>query len=684
MIKYKFGGQSGKTMSLKVSEDLLAIRGKRDHPITEARLSDASRSLLSEMVLVASFPEANVSIYRCVGRGSRTARKVRNDARDRLSAEQEVRFAGRTLVDQQGVLHLYTENAFVKFEDALKVAECKAIIKNSGFKVKRKGKFAKNAFLLEAAEGTGLAVFEMVDQLLQRSDVEFCHPEIIKQRKVKKIGPQQWHLKKTKISGREIDAHVHVKEAWQSSKGEGVVIAVIDEGIDVDHPEFSGSAKIVSPRDFLKDSDDPRPQFDFEKHGTACAGVALANGKGSASGVAPEASLMPLRLIANLGSLLEAEAITWAADKGADIISCSWGPPDGAWWDASDPAHIHDQPIPDSTRLAIEYAAREGRNGKGCLIVWAAGNGRENVLFDGYASHPDVIAVSASNDRNKRCVYSDFGEQIFCCFPSGDMEHRPFNHDRPLSPGIWTTDNMGAKGYNPGSNFAQVNIGDQAGSYTASFSGTSSSTPGVAGVIALMLSLNPELKAGEVKEILKQSCDKIDPSFGNYDSNGHSLYYGYGKLNALKAVQNTGTANDPMPSIRVSGYLGFRKKGATILQEGQRISSDRWLDKLIGISLQLKPFHPELGIQYQLIYNNIGVGSIGNDGQYISHGDKRRKAIGLSIQLTGALSDEYSVRYQIKRRRSDDWIAAKDGQVCGAAAGRGEAIVGCMVEIVRL
>ena len=88
--------------------------------------------------------------------------------------------------------------------------------------------------------------------------------------------------------------------------------------------------------------DDPRPKDTFpsrrfgENHGTACAGVACANGIDGASGVAPQAKLMPIRLVSGLGSIQEAKAFKWAADNGADVISCSWGPPDGDWFDPSD------------------------------------------------------------------------------------------------------------------------------------------------------------------------------------------------------------------------------------------------------------------------------------------------------------------------------------------------------------
>jgi subtilisin family serine protease len=254
--------------------------------------------------------------------------------------------------------------------------------------------------------------------------------------------------------------------------------------------------------------------------------------------------------MSGLGSQGEADAFAWAADNGADVISCSWGPIDGDWWDPADAAHRAFIPLPDNTRLAIEHALANGRGGKGCVICWAAGNGNESVDNDGYASHPGVIAVAACNDRGKRSVYSDTGKALWCAFPSDDSaleavdqlpQPRPKggvwdeDHPEPRTPGIWTTDISGAPGYNRG---AGTSGGDALGNYTNSFGGTSSATPGVAGVAALVLAVNKKLRHEEVKDILKRACDRIDTAKGAYDSTtGHSLLYGFGRLNAAKAVK---------------------------------------------------------------------------------------------------------------------------------------------------
>ncbi|MDR4507190.1 MAG: S8 family serine peptidase [Candidatus Brocadiaceae bacterium] len=535
-----FGTKDEPGFDLEQSDDLIAVRTRSGRSITRATgpVATPLSAELEDGKLVAAYPEAGVEVYRvAVDRGARSL----TDRKTTLRASSDVRFAGGVLVDpvtKEPVL--YTENLFIKFTDTVDPDDCVAVLRDAGLTVKNEVSYATNAYFVAAPEGTGQKVFAIAANLLKREDIEYCHPELIRPRARKGIFPQQWHLKKTAVSGVVVDAHANVEAAHEITRGEDVTIAIIDDGVDIDHTEFSGSGKVVAPRDASLQTNDPRPKDPFgsgpedgENHGTACAGVACANGSNGASGVAPKARLIPIRLSSGLGSQREAEAFTWAADNGADVISCSWGPPDGRWWNQNDPRHHQAFPLPASTKLAIDYAVNNGRSGKGCVVLFAAGNGNESVDNDGYASYSKVIAVAACNDRGARSVYSDFGAAVWCAFPSSDFGHAPFNHPDPLTPGIWTTDRSGNDGYNVGNAAG----GDVAGDYTNSFGGTSSSCPGAAGVAALVLSVNPNLRWHEVKDIFRRACNMIDPQGGGYDTSGHSLKYGYGRLNARTAVE---------------------------------------------------------------------------------------------------------------------------------------------------
>jgi subtilisin family serine protease len=533
MPEVKFGRKDEPSTQFQKSENLIAIRTRSRRSVTAVPVPTAAAAELEGGRLVLSFPEVGVEIYQVpIGDGQRsiTERKVA------LRSLPDIRFAGGVLVDgQSGEPVIYTENLFVKFIDTADPDDCKRIIREAGLTIKEEVTYATNAFFVNTPEGTGERVFEIALALLDRDDVEYCHPEIVRKRSFRAIAPQQWHLKTTVLNGITIAASANVEAAHQIVQGEGITIAIIDDGIDIDHPEFSGFGKLVAPRDATQGSNDPRPKdIDYpENHGTACAGVACADGSAGASGVAPKAKLMPIRLASDLGSQQEANAFRWAADNGADIISCSWGPQDGEWFNPNDPLHNRRVDLPASIKLAIDYATTQGRGGKGCVVLFAAGNGNESVDNDGYASYEKVIAIAACNDRGKRSIYSDFGNAVWCAFPSDDAAgNARVPNPAPLTTGIWTTDRTGNRGYNRGI----VARGDVNGNYTNSFGGTSSACPGAAGVAALVLAVNPNLRSSEVKDLFKRACDRIDPAGGGYNVNGWSKFYGYGRLNAQTAV----------------------------------------------------------------------------------------------------------------------------------------------------
>jgi subtilisin family serine protease len=171
-----------------------------------------------------------------------------------------------------------------------------------------------------------------------------------------------------------------------------------------------------------------------------------------------------------------------------------------------------------------------------------------------------VVAVAACNDTGTRSVYSDTGKALWCAFPSNDFDlakiarlpsPRPHggvwneDHPEPKTKGIWTTDRSGWHGYNRGAS------GDAKGDYTDGFGGTSSAAPGVAGDAALVLARNPGLRQEDVRDILKRACDQIDTANGAYDpATGHSRLYGYGRVNARKAVELAGRARKVLPKSK--------------------------------------------------------------------------------------------------------------------------------------
>lgn len=320
---------------------------------------------------------------------------------------------------------------------------------------------------------------------------------------------RQYELKNVgQIAGLGDDSNdMHVPEAWDLvSVSPDVVVAVIDSGVNLTHPDLNLVTGYNHDGSVGGSPQDSPPVA----HGTCCAGNigAIGNNLIGVMGTAPNVKIMPVYS----GYTIEhhASAINVAVAHVADILSNSWG------WVGAPSSNIE---------AAITNALTEGR-----IVLFAAGNGPDrspytyDVVFPGnLTSSTDVICVGASSatDEHKAAASSDgnfwwgssyVGDGPDVCAPS---------------PWSYTTDIQGALGYNDGS---LIDPSDStSANYTPTFGGTSSSTPKVAGIVALMLSANPNLTPADVKCILRETADDIDV-FGIDDKTGA------GRVNAYQAV----------------------------------------------------------------------------------------------------------------------------------------------------
>ncbi len=328
----------------------------------------------------------------------------------------------------------------------------------------------------------------------------------------------EWHLRN---SGFVVDfdkrlkkgADAKVIDAWEKIGSLGsreIVVAVIDNGFDLTHPDLKD--KVYKPYDLWTQSSNLEQGDPRFTHGTPCASVAVgaSNGYGI-TGAAPNARFMPVSGTSFSARATE-EMFDYCINNGADIISCSWGTTDSAFT------------LNPLKEEAIAKAAREGRNGKGCIVLYAVGNDDlDYVSF--YSAHPDVIAVAASTSQDVHATYSNRGREVTLCAPS--------NGDWPITAArAWWDEGVS---WETGE-YRYWRDGQSRGDKYKHFGGTSSSCPLVAGICALVLSVNPELTAKQVKELLCRTADKIG-SPADYDSNGHSRKYGHGRVNAARAVQ---------------------------------------------------------------------------------------------------------------------------------------------------
>lgn len=366
---------------------------------------------------------------------------------------------------------------------------------------------------------------------------------------------QQWHLER-----------VGAADAWAYTRGKRTVrIAILDDGVDVDHPALRpnlyrrpvpGEKRDLYGRDFCvsprarghfdprpKGFDDDHPGFAWNDiHGTPCAGVAAGTGP-RAYGLAPGCRLLPVKVFTALPRAIDEEgdnafasdsavaaAIRYAAlEARADILSCSWGG------------------LPSKPLLqAFRDAATDGRDGRGALIVCAAGNDGIDAI-DYPASDPHALAIGASTDRERRAPYSNRGRKLWVVAPSDGGDR-----------GIFTTDVAErGRGYNPG----LATHGGRDGLYCNDFGGTSSATPLVAGLCALLLSIDSDLTRDEVHRALADTAAKIGPASA-YGADGHSLQYGYGRIDAASAVAHVADAKPGRGRGRTPAKTTAAKKPA--------------------------------------------------------------------------------------------------------------------------
>ncbi len=331
----------------------------------------------------------------------------------------------------------------------------------------------------------------------------------------------QWHLKTSGTASPGTD--VKVAGVWNYGgvgiRGAGVRIGIVDDGLEQSHPDLASNVDVVNAWDWNGNDPDPAPGS-ADAHGTACAGIAAARAENAlgGSGVAPEATLVGMRLIAApTTDEQEAEAIIWKKDL-IQVKSNSWGP--------SDSGRTLDGPGP-LTLAALEYATSSGRDNKGTIFVWAAGNGHadsDNSNNDGYANSIFTIATAAMDSSGNAANYSEAGANLVVCAPSDGTFP---------ALGITTTDLTGGAGYNPANSAT-------GGDYTDDFGGTSAAAPVVAGVVALMLEKNPLLGWRDVQEILIRSATRVHPGDSGWVVNGAGLNfhprYGAGLVNAEAAV----------------------------------------------------------------------------------------------------------------------------------------------------
>ena len=339
----------------------------------------------------------------------------------------------------------------------------------------------------------------------------------------------QWHLE-DRTDGREAndaadDVDINVEGVWSDTtladgttvsdgiKGQGINVAVVDDGMDINHDDLSPNVNRSLNYDYESDSYTTSNIYQpAHHHGTAVAGlIAARDNSFGIRGVAPRATLYAHNFLAEQSDYAEADSMSRSMDVTA-VSSNSWGPFDGpglgytsAAWEG-----------------AVEKGVTEGYGGKGVFYAFAAGNGgdrNDNANLDEFANFYAVTSVCAVNSSGVKSDYSEYGASLWVCAPS--------NNRSGGYPAIVTTENSDR--------------------YRYTFGGTSAATPMVSGVAALMRHANPELTWRDIKLILAATASKVDPDDSMWQT-GANKYgsttetynwnrnYGFGLVDAKAAV----------------------------------------------------------------------------------------------------------------------------------------------------
>ncbi|MEV7446622.1 type VII secretion-associated serine protease mycosin [Streptomyces sp. NPDC091204] len=307
---------------------------------------------------------------------------------------------------------------------------------------------------------------------------------------------------------------LRAEEAWGTTRGDGVTVAVLDTGVDDSHPDLAG--QVLEGTDLIG-MGAGRGDRAWARHGTAMAGIIAGHGHGPSRGqgvlgIAPQARILPVRVILEEGDPGRgkardskggalADGIRWAADHGADVINLSLG-------DDSDSAH-HEAGEDE----AVQYALA-----KGVVVVASAGNGGETGDHVSYpAAYPGVIAVAAVDRRGKKAKFS--------------------------------TRNWYATVSAPG---VDVVIADPDRSYYEGW-GTSAAAAFVSGAAALIKAEHPDLSPAQIKKLLEDTASD-SPAGGRDDARGHGTVDPVAALQAAESMQ--ADAAVPAPAAAGSTYFG--------------------------------------------------------------------------------------------------------------------------------
>jgi subtilisin family serine protease len=415
------------------------------------------------------------------------------------------------------LLRVVYKELIVQFKPEVEWDTRNKILERSGFRVVERSKFAKNQCIVRHVRPAtaGESLLAAADAFERFDEVEFAWPNSLAEYVRANSPARDFWLEKMGV----IDSDGTRVGTGKAS----VVIAVLDDGVDIDHPNLASRVIPDVNRDFNFSPDEPdysnpRPKINDQSedksndyHGTQCAGVICSDGSEMGlKGVAPGCKLVAVRIFNGAGLVSEHGAVANAiryATSVAHVISCSW----------CGPRH-------KSVVTAIDETS-QGRGGKGTVFVGAAGNDGKLNSIDFPARHPLAVAVGACGPKNEVTGYANRGRRLDVVAPSSMNDTNVFTTD--VSKTGWGFN----KGSGPTGRFSD-------------FGGTSAAAAMTAGVAALCLSKNSNLTADQIRSMLRKKAAKV--GVDKHDNNivykpqgpdGRSSELGSGCIDAAAAVK---------------------------------------------------------------------------------------------------------------------------------------------------
>ncbi|WP_299009261.1 S8 family serine peptidase [uncultured Shewanella sp.] len=460
---------------------------------------------------------------------------------------------------------------------------------------------------------------------------------------------EQWHLHNTGQAAFATKAgkageDMNVSEAIANGHhGEGIVVAVVDDGLEIKHPNLQNNILTGGSYNFLTDTNDPTPSDTSDSHGTAVGGIIAAEGWNNigSRGVAPKASMIGFNLINSQDfNNFKLSLGKGALSEKAQIFNQSFGSV---------------RPYPVETEQALNDIYQDvtvnSFNGKGSLFVKSAGNAFEDISVGEFLFTPETdtnnfglpfhnanmspdnsnfynLVVSALNAEGTLSSYSSAGANVFVSAPGGEYG--------VSKPAILTTDLQGCHtGFSAKfANFGAAGVFDDgsyplnsACNYTAHMNGTSAAAPNVSGAIAVIWRANPDLTWRDIRHILASTATQVDASIQaktiQIDPNGSNDeyialpawttnaagfhfhdFYGFGRVNVSDAVAMATSYKTDLGQYQISGWKKSENINAAIPDGDINGVSDTinvvddWIVE--GVQIQLTAKHgrlPDLAVE---------------------------------------------------------------------------------------